>query len=61
MPMVTSQPKLLDQVRVVIRSKRYLRRTEATYIDWITRYLCFHETRHPCEWVRQMLPRFLPT
>src|SRR5687767_13491930 len=47
--MAASQPKLLDQVRAVIRSKHYSRRTEATYIDWITRYVRFHKTRHPRE------------
>ena len=44
-----SQPKLLDLVRAVIRSKHYSRRTEETYIDWITRYVRFHKTRHPRE------------
>ncbi|MEO7909602.1 MAG: integron integrase [Roseiflexaceae bacterium] len=47
--MASSQPKLLDQVRAVIRSKHYSRRTEETYIDWITRYIRFHRTRHPRE------------
>jgi integron integrase len=47
--MASSQPKLLDQVRAVIRSKHYSRRTEETYIDWITRYVRFHKTRHPRE------------
>jgi integron integrase len=49
MPMDPSQPKLLDLVRAVIRSKHYSRRTEETYIDWITRYVRFHKTRHPRE------------
>ncbi len=43
------QPKLLDQVRAVLRSKHYSCRTEATYIDWITRYIRFHKPRHPRE------------
>jgi integron integrase len=43
------QPKLLDLVRAVIRSKHYSRRTEETYVDWITRYVRFHKTRHPRE------------
>jgi integron integrase len=47
--MASSQPKLLDQVRAVIRSKHYSRRTEETYTDWITRYVRFHQTRHPRE------------
>jgi site-specific recombinase XerD len=45
--MPSSQPKLLDQVRAVIRSKHYSRRTEQSYVDWITRYVRFHGTRHP--------------
>jgi integron integrase len=49
MPMDPSQPKLLDVVRAVIRSKHYSRRTEETYIDWITRYVRFHKMQHPRE------------
>lgn len=30
-----SKPKLLDQVRDVIRFKHYSIRTEATYLQWI--------------------------
>src|SRR5690349_4381409 len=45
--MASPQPKLLDQVRAVIRTKHYSRRTEASYVDWITRYIRFHQTRHP--------------
>jgi integron integrase len=44
-----AQPKLLDQVRAVIRAKHYSRRTEESYVDWITRYVRFHGTRHPRE------------
>lgn len=44
-----SQPKLLDQVRARLRSKRYARRTEESYVDWITRYIRFHHMRHPRE------------
>jgi integron integrase len=47
--MDTPQPKLLDLVRQVIRSKHYSRRTEEAYVDWITRYVRFHNTRHPRE------------
>ena len=44
-----SQPKLLDLVRAALRSKHYSRRTEETYVDWITRYVRFHKTQHPRE------------
>ena len=43
------QPKLLDQVRARLRSKHYARRTEESYIDWITSYVRFHQLRHPHE------------
>lgn len=40
-------PRLLDQVRDVIRVKHYSYRTEQTYIEWITRFILFHNKRHP--------------
>jgi len=39
--------KLLDQVRETIRTKHYSYRTEQTYVDWIKRYILFHQKRHP--------------
>jgi Phage integrase, N-terminal SAM-like domain len=39
--------KLLDQVRDVIRLKHYSYRIEETYVQWIVRYILFHNKRHP--------------
>ena len=39
--------KLLDQVRDALRLKHYSLRTEETYVDWITRFILFHNKRHP--------------
>ena len=41
--------KLLEQVRDVIRMKHYSYRTEQTYVQWIRRYILFHNKRHPSE------------
>jgi site-specific recombinase XerD len=41
--------KLLDQVRDAIRLKHYAYRTEETYVQWIRRYILFHNKRHPKE------------
>src|ERR1044071_6979083 len=41
--------KLLDQVREVIRLKHYSIRTEDAYVQWIKRYIFFHNKRHPKE------------
>jgi len=47
---VETQPKkLLDQVRDALRLKHYSYRTEVTYIQWIRRYILFHQKRHPQE------------
>jgi integron integrase len=40
-------PKLLDQVRHVLRIKHYSIRTERAYLDWIKRFILFHGKRHP--------------
>ena len=37
--------KLLDQVREVMRLKRYSIRTERCYSDWVRRYVRFHRMR----------------
>jgi integron integrase len=47
--MASAPKKLLDQVRETLRSKHYSIRTEQSYIDWITRYIRFHQLRHPRE------------
>jgi integron integrase len=39
--------KLLDQVSDAIRVKHYSSRTEKTYVEWIRRYILFHNKRHP--------------
>jgi integron integrase len=44
-----SPPKLLDQVRNRLRVKHYSIRTEQVYVDWIKRFIHFHDKRHPRE------------
>jgi len=46
---VQSKPKLLDQVRQLMRVRHYSLRTEAAYVGWIRRYIVFHGKRHPSE------------
>jgi hypothetical protein len=38
----TASPKLLDQVRRVMRLHHYSIHTERSYIDWIRRFIRFH-------------------
>ncbi|MBI1880119.1 MAG: integron integrase [Chloroflexi bacterium] len=46
---MSQPPKLLDQVRHILRLKHYSYRTEETYLDWIKRFILFHHKRHPQE------------
>jgi integron integrase len=45
----TPAPKLLDLVRDRIRVKHYSIRTETSYVQWIKRFILFHNKRHPRE------------
>ena len=42
-------PKLLDQVRLRLRTKHYSIRTEQAYVAWIRDFILFHHKRHPRE------------
>jgi integron integrase len=42
-------PRLLDQVREALRVRHYSLRTEQAYVQWIRRYILFHDKRHPAE------------
>ena len=41
--------KLMDQVRMSIRTRHYSLRTEQTYINWIRQFIVFNSKRHPAE------------
>jgi integron integrase len=45
--MVEPPKKILDQLRDVLRLKHYSYRTEQSYVDWIYRFIVFHNKRHP--------------
>lgn len=42
-----AKKKLLDLVRESIRLKHYSIRTEEAYVNWIKRYILFHNKTHP--------------
>lgn len=50
-PVATDTPKrlLLDSVRDKIRLKHYSIRTETAYVEWVRRFVVFHQKRHPRE------------
>jgi len=52
-------PKLLDQVRDLIRLRDYIYRTEQTYLYWIRPFILFHKKRHPAEMGQTEVTAFL--
>jgi Phage integrase, N-terminal SAM-like domain len=53
------KPKLLDQVRSVLRVNHYSLRTEEAYLQWIRRFILFHGKRHPADLGAAEIDRFL--
>jgi len=52
-------PRLLDQVKQVMRVKHYALRTEECYTQWIKRFILFHGKRHPRDMGAAELELFL--
>jgi len=56
---ISKSPKLLDRVRIRIRTMRYSIRTEEAYVDWIRRFILFHHKKHPEEMGATEIEAFL--
>jgi len=52
-------PKLLDRVRIAIRTRHYSLRTEEAYVGWIRRFIFFHNKRHPADMEEPEINSFL--
>src|SRR4051812_11688117 len=55
-----ARPRLLDELRGVIRRRNYSIRTEIAYVDWTRRFVRFCELRHPCDCGAAEVEAFLP-
>ena len=54
-----NKPRLLDQVREAIRVRHMARSTEKAYVDWIRKFILFHDKRHPREMGNAEVKAFL--
>jgi len=55
----SDKPKLLEQVRMLIRRRHYSLRTEEAYVSWIKRFILFHDKRHPKDMGKVEIEAFL--
>jgi integron integrase len=51
--------KLLDQLSDTLRMRHYSYRTEQSYVDWVRRYILFHQKRHPSTLGEEEIRAFL--
>ena len=56
---MAESPRLLEQVRRAMRVAHYAIRTEEAYLDWIRRFILFHNKRHPREMGAAEITEFL--
>ncbi|MGE3778282.1 MAG: integron integrase [Pirellulaceae bacterium] len=56
---LSPKPRLLDQVRDKCRLLHYAKRTEDAYVEWIRRFILFHEKRHPHDMGSREVEAFL--
>lgn len=52
-------PKLLDQMRELLRVRHYSYATEKTYLHWVRKYIYFHNKQHPAQLSPEALSAFL--
>ncbi len=50
-----NSPRLIDQVRDVLRVHHYNLRTKQRYLQWVQRFMLLHGMRHPREMARSGL------
>jgi integron integrase len=54
-----AKPRLFDEVRRVCRVRHLSLRTEQAYLQWIRRYIFFHQKRHPREMGEDEIRQFI--
>lgn len=57
--MDAGKPKVLDEMKNIMRIKHYSLHTEKSYVRWVRRYIYFHNKRHPDEMGALDVERFL--
>ena len=57
--MNTGKPKLLDQMKTIMRIKHYSLKTEKSYVHWVRRYIYFHKKQHPIQMGALNVQKFL--
>jgi len=57
--MDANKPKLLDQMKNIMKIKHYSLQTEKSYVQWVRRYIYFHNKQHPVNLCALDVQRYL--
>ncbi|KAA3630074.1 MAG: hypothetical protein DWQ09_01710 [Proteobacteria bacterium] len=58
-PLNREKSPFLRQVRAVIRERGLACKTQKTYLNWIRKFICFHDKKHPVDLGEQQVSKFL--
>ena len=53
------EPRLLDRIRMAVRTRHYSIRTEEAYVMWAKRFILFHGKKHPSAMGAEEINAFL--
>jgi integron integrase len=56
---MSEPPRLLDRIRMAVRTRHYSIRTEEAYVAWAKRYILFHNKKHPSAMGAEEINAFL--
>jgi len=56
---VNKNPKLLDRVRIHLRTNHYSKKTEEAYLKWIKDYIIYNQKKHPKDLDKTHLEKYL--
>jgi hypothetical protein len=56
---MVKQPKLLDQLRYMLRLKHRRLATEKAYVNWVKRFILYHNKKHPKDMGAREVQAFL--
>ncbi|MDI6804049.1 MAG: integron integrase [Bacteroidota bacterium] len=56
---IQNKPKLLDSVKINLRTNHYSQKTEESYVNWIKRFILFNNKQHPEKMGAEEIKQFL--
>jgi integron integrase len=59
MELTRGKPKLLDQVRITLRTNHYSPKTEESYISWIRQFIIYNNKTHPENLGKEEIQKFI--